>query len=86
MLHYSNGPCIVGFPTCPDGWKYFNEKCYNYSSEKNAWINSSNLCQKGDANLVVINHEEEQVNLCFSLYKTIDDVELFLHLSYSFTT
>ncbi|XP_077183499.1 uncharacterized protein LOC143832657 [Paroedura picta] len=55
------------FPTCPDGWRYFNEKCYNYSSENNAWNNSRRLCQEEDANLVVINHEEEEDILVYMM-------------------
>ncbi|XP_054834992.1 CD209 antigen-like protein B [Eublepharis macularius] len=55
------------FPSCPDGWKYFSEKCYNYSSKNNDWNNSRRLCQEVGADLVVINHEEEQDFLIYMM-------------------
>uniref|UniRef100_A0A6Q2Z4E3 C-type lectin domain-containing protein n=2 Tax=Esox lucius TaxID=8010 RepID=A0A6Q2Z4E3_ESOLU len=42
------------------GWRYFGSSLYFLSTEKKSWKESREDCQKTEADLVIINSEEEQ--------------------------
>lgn len=46
---------------CPAGWMEINSRCYFLSTESKTWEDSRKYCQSKDADLVVINSEQEQV-------------------------
>ncbi|XP_074486693.1 C-type lectin domain family 4 member E-like [Sebastes fasciatus] len=48
---------------CPAGWRLINCRCYFLSTEKKTWMDSRIYCLSKDADLVVINSEEEQKSL-----------------------
>ncbi|XP_037620620.1 CD209 antigen-like protein C [Sebastes umbrosus] len=48
---------------CPAGWTLINCRCYFVSTEVKTWKDSREYCQSKDADLVVINSEEEQKSL-----------------------
>ncbi|XP_036379769.1 C-type lectin domain family 4 member E-like [Megalops cyprinoides] len=45
---------------CPQGWEQFRSKCYYFSTETKYWLPSRSDCLGQDADLVVIDGEEEQ--------------------------
>ncbi|XP_044045915.1 C-type lectin domain family 4 member M-like isoform X1 [Siniperca chuatsi] len=45
---------------CPADWKEINSRCYFLSTESKTWEDSRTYCLSKDADLVVINSEEEQ--------------------------
>ncbi|XP_076584161.1 uncharacterized protein LOC143319251 [Chaetodon auriga] len=48
---------------CPANWSEMNFKCYFLSTESKTWEDSRKYCQSEDADLVVINSEQEQRGL-----------------------
>ncbi|XP_074486692.1 C-type lectin domain family 10 member A-like [Sebastes fasciatus] len=48
---------------CPASWTLINSRCYFVSTEEKTWMDSRKYCQSKDADLVVINSEEEQKSL-----------------------
>ncbi|XP_042340448.1 asialoglycoprotein receptor 2-like [Plectropomus leopardus] len=45
---------------CPTDWTEINSRCYFLSTERKTWEDSRKYCQSTDADLVVINNEQEQ--------------------------
>ncbi|XP_044134797.1 hepatic lectin-like isoform X8 [Bufo gargarizans] len=45
---------------CDTGWKLFDSKCYFYSRSKSNWYRARTMCVMKNADLVVINNENEQ--------------------------
>uniref|UniRef100_A0A3B3WFC8 C-type lectin domain-containing protein n=1 Tax=Poecilia mexicana TaxID=48701 RepID=A0A3B3WFC8_9TELE len=65
--------CPVGeCRLCPDGWFWFQEKCYWFRNDTELnWEESRRFCQNRSADLVVINNPEQQAfisNLSSSFY------------------
>ncbi|XP_063739413.1 C-type lectin domain family 4 member A-like isoform X2 [Eleginops maclovinus] len=48
---------------CPPGWTEINSRCYFLSTEQKTWEESRKDCQSKDADLVVINSEQEMRSL-----------------------
>ena len=48
---------------CPWDWKFFNGKCYFFSKSQRTWNDSVTACQEVEAQLVIIDNDEEQVCL-----------------------
>ncbi|XP_049644234.1 CD209 antigen-like protein C [Suncus etruscus] len=48
---------------CPWGWELFQGSCYWFSRSQNTWKSSISACQRMNAQLVVINSEEEEIFL-----------------------
>ncbi|XP_055520182.1 killer cell lectin-like receptor subfamily G member 1 [Leucoraja erinacea] len=46
-------------PPCPEGWCWFGQHCYYFSSSADTW-NASSYCASNNSNLVVINSIDEQ--------------------------
>ncbi|XP_041789783.1 C-type lectin domain family 10 member A-like [Chelmon rostratus] len=53
----------VSQPPCPVGWREINFKCYFLSNESKTWEDSRKYCQSKDADLVVIDSQQEQMDL-----------------------
>ncbi|XP_034143926.1 CD209 antigen-like protein A [Esox lucius] len=51
---------IKGRP-CQEGWRKFESSCYFLSTANETWEKSRQDCLGRDANLVIINSEEEQI-------------------------
>ncbi len=51
----------VSSQQCPADWKEINSRCYFLSTERKTWEDSRKDCQSKNADLVVINSEQEQV-------------------------
>ncbi|XP_040270823.1 hepatic lectin-like isoform X1 [Bufo bufo] len=45
---------------CDTGWQQFDSKCYFFSRSKSNWYRSRTMCVMKNADLVVINNENEQ--------------------------
>ncbi|KAJ8358030.1 hypothetical protein AAFF_G00042690 [Aldrovandia affinis] len=45
---------------CPEGWEQRNSTCYYFSTERKSWNDSRSECLKQEADLVIIESEEEQ--------------------------
>ena len=48
-------------PTCPEGWRKFENACYHLSDQRDSWNNSRNDCIAKGGDLVVIDSSQEQV-------------------------
>ena len=48
---------------CPWEWTFFNRKCYYVSKSLRNWNDSVTACQEVEAQLVVVENDEEQVCL-----------------------
>ncbi|XP_056425119.1 hepatic lectin-like isoform X2 [Hyla sarda] len=46
--------------TCDSGWYFFDRKCYFFSNTKSNWNRARSLCVQKNADLAVINNENEQ--------------------------
>ncbi|XP_070776325.1 asialoglycoprotein receptor 1-like [Enoplosus armatus] len=57
---------------CPAGWREINSRCYFLSTEQKTWEDSRKYCQRKDADLVVIDSEQEQR----ALYRLDGNIEL----------
>ncbi|XP_033479019.1 asialoglycoprotein receptor 1-like [Epinephelus lanceolatus] len=66
---------------CPADWSEINSRCYFLSTEKRTWEDSRKYCQSKDADLVVINSEQEQR----ALYRLDGDADLLFWIGLSDT-
>jgi len=44
---------------CPDGWKKFNQNCYNFVEKTLSWKNAENHCKQEGGHLASVNSKEE---------------------------
>ncbi|XP_032380265.1 C-type lectin domain family 4 member E isoform X2 [Etheostoma spectabile] len=66
------GTNVSGPVGCSAGWREINSRCYFLSTEQKTWEESRKYCQSKEADLVVINSEQEQR----ALYRLDGDEEL----------
>ncbi|XP_075812582.1 CD209 antigen-like protein E [Microtus pennsylvanicus] len=64
---------------CPWDWKFFNGKCYFFSKSQRTWNDSVTACQEVEAQLVIIDNDEEQT---FLSAVSGNEVSAWLGLSY----
>uniref|UniRef100_A0AAR2JRM1 C-type lectin domain-containing protein n=1 Tax=Pygocentrus nattereri TaxID=42514 RepID=A0AAR2JRM1_PYGNA len=46
---------------CTGHWKYFNGKCYSFSTDVKTWTASRDACVAAGGDLVIISNVEEEV-------------------------
>ncbi|XP_038202362.1 CD209 antigen-like protein E [Arvicola amphibius] len=64
---------------CPWDWKFFHGKCYFFSKSQRTWNDSATACQEVEAQLVIIDNDEEQT---FLSVISENEVSVWLGLSY----
>uniref|UniRef100_A0A671P668 C-type lectin domain-containing protein n=1 Tax=Sinocyclocheilus anshuiensis TaxID=1608454 RepID=A0A671P668_9TELE len=47
----------------PNGWKFYQSRCYLISSVKKTWTESRRYCTERGADLIIINNRGEQRKL-----------------------
>nr|XP_046265697.1 asialoglycoprotein receptor 1-like [Scatophagus argus] len=72
----------VSSEQCPIDWTIVDSRCYFLSSERKTWEESRQYCQSKDADLVVINSEQEQR----ALYRLNGDAHLLFWIGLYNTT
>ncbi|KAL7403597.1 hypothetical protein ABVT39_002746 [Epinephelus coioides] len=60
FLHFTVPSGCVSSQQCPADWSEINSRCYFLSTEEKTWEESRKYCRSKDADLVVINSEQEQ--------------------------
>ncbi|XP_066472681.1 C-type lectin domain family 5 member A-like isoform X2 [Tiliqua scincoides] len=48
-----------GAKGCPIAWAHFEGKCYFFSAQEKSWHNSRNDCTQSNADLAIVNSNEE---------------------------
>lgn len=58
---------LLSFTGCPIAWAHFEGKCYFFSAQEKSWHNSRNDCTQSNADLAIVNSNEELVRraVCF---------------------
>lgn len=63
-------PCVAS-QRCPANWTEINSSCYFLSTEARTWENSRKYCQSEDADLAVIDNDQEQVRCTLRFSRSI---------------
>uniref|UniRef100_W5NAN5 C-type lectin domain-containing protein n=1 Tax=Lepisosteus oculatus TaxID=7918 RepID=W5NAN5_LEPOC len=73
LADLSSSCCTEAKPrkTCPDHWELFRRKCYFFSSDKESWGTSRDICASAGGSLVIIKSQEEQKFLTSKLAEQI---------------